>query len=100
VARFIKACDPLAIGEWNAGSAEVRLAFADMLWSRAIEFSVEMRRWPDRQRPAMATPWLAPSVELDCQNCGEVVDAGVKEWLEYHAARESLGGALRDAQTH
>ncbi|MBK5054435.1 hypothetical protein IQ289_39415 [Burkholderia sp. R-70006] len=98
VARFIKACDPLVIAEWVAGSAEVRLAFADLLWSRAIEPGVEVRRWPDRRQPAKATLRLTPSVELDCQICGEAVDDGANKWLEYHAARVSLGAVWRDAQ--
>ncbi|WOD13970.1 hypothetical protein [Paraburkholderia kirstenboschensis] len=99
VARIIKACDPLVIGEWIAGSTDVREAFADLLWSRAIEPGVEMRRWPDERRPAKATLQLTPSVEQDGQIFGgEAVDAETRTWLQYHAARVSLGAVWRDAQ--
>ncbi|WP_345816656.1 hypothetical protein AAGS40_27140 (plasmid) [Paraburkholderia sp. PREW-6R] len=97
VASFIKACDPLLIAEWVAGSVKARQAFADLLWSRAIEPGVEARRWPDQQIPRTARMRLTLSVDQDCQICGEAPDDEARKWLEYHAARVTLGAVWRDA---
>jgi hypothetical protein len=98
VARFITACDPLLIAEWVAASANVREAFVDLLWSRAIEPGVEKRRWPDRPLSTKATVQLTPSVEQNCQICSEALDDDAAEWLASHAARVSLGALWHDAQ--
>ncbi|WP_207633914.1 hypothetical protein [Paraburkholderia hospita] len=70
----------------------------DLLWSRAIEPGVEMRRWPDRRLSTTATLRLTPSVEQDSQIRREALRHEARKWLEYHAARVSLGALWRDAQ--
>jgi hypothetical protein len=97
VSDFIKTGDPLQIGQRIRSDVHALHAFADMLWSRAIEPAVELHRWPDRKPPLDVVGSFRPRIQDGCHLQGAMQAHAYTQWIGLHAAQVTLGAIWREA---
>lgn len=97
VGEFIASCDPLAIGQRIRSDVRALRAFTDMLWSRAIEPGVELRRWPYRKPPLDVIGTIRPCIRDGWHVQAENASQAQAGWIASHAARVTLGAVWQEA---
>jgi hypothetical protein len=97
IRSFVATGDPLEIGCRIQSDVRALRAFMDVLWSRAIEPAVELRRWPDRKPSWDALGGIRPHVMDGCRVQGANANHTQTRWLADHAARVTFGAVWREA---